>query len=244
MSKSVNSINSPRSRAPIDENGVMLWNLLADCYTYEKNQQSNPNANTANSKHLNKTKTKDKSTSTKNKESEFQSTNTSRKLKDPNDIVLRSWRERRSKAKYELARKAIINSIKEKFGRVEDTRYKPESCGYGGKVASEGDVPPIIITNADVEDTSNSNVNHDAACQCDLDLKFEGGKVEVGALEEVGGSHASRLQMGPGGELAQWRLAVRGRKAGAAGGPRGDEMPVSYTMFSGLIYYVYTYLKS
>ncbi|PZC78917.1 hypothetical protein B5X24_HaOG217007 [Helicoverpa armigera] len=48
------------------------------------------------------------------------------------------------------------------------------------------------------------------------------------SVEDV--SHARRLQMGPGGELAQWRLAPRGsRAAGAEGGLRGlttTDMPL------------------
>ncbi|CAH2239616.1 jg19137 [Pararge aegeria aegeria] len=232
MSQSVNSINSPRSRAPIDENGVMLWNLLTG-YSYEIYQQ---NIADVNGKDINviKAETKDKSTSTKNKESEFRLTNTNRKLKREKyskDIILRKWRERQLKAKYELARKAIINSIKEKFGNAGTYHNinKSESCGYGGRVASHGDVPAIVITNADVEDTSNSNVNRGVACQTDLDFKHENGRVEDGFMKRVGGSHANRLQMGPGGELAQWRLAAHGSRAGAAGGLRGflDEMPVS-----------------
>lgn len=51
-------------------------------------------------------------------------------------------------------------------------------------------------------------------------------------MQDDGVGHASRLQMGPGGALAQWRLAARGsRAAGAVGGLRGisrEEMPVSY----------------
>ncbi|XP_038221135.1 rootletin [Zerene cesonia] len=86
-------------------------------------------------------------------------------------------------------------------------------------------VPAIIITNADAEETSNLNM--DEKQRGNLDFVVDEWKVEGLEGDVDGGGHAIRLQMGPGGELAQCRLTVRDARAGA-GGIRGlfEDMPL------------------
>ncbi|CAH0723531.1 unnamed protein product, partial [Brenthis ino] len=205
MSKKLKPINSPRSRAPIDEEGVICWDILNEV---EEQQQGIDNKNTYNIQVL-EPKIKDKSTNTEPE----RETNTNKMEVDmkPNDIVLKKWRDTQSVVSYELAKKVVINSLKEKFS----------SCVDVDKVVYSRD------RIADVEETSNSNVNHveDGRGK----RKVISWDHRVGFCDDhVGGVCHAKFQ-GPGGAMAQWKAGARGGKAGAAGGLRGvsDEMPVS-----------------
>ncbi|CAK1541264.1 unnamed protein product [Leptosia nina] len=75
-------------------------------------------------------------------------------------------------------------------------------------------VPRIIITNADVEETSN--LNTDGTERRNLDFVFDELRVEGLEDEGFGVGHASSLQMGLGGVLAQCRPLARDARAGEA----------------------------
>ncbi|CAH2040820.1 unnamed protein product, partial [Iphiclides podalirius] len=232
MADSIATILAPRSRAPINQAGITLWEACTDndvsnkleC-VIEANNGTNP------------FKTfQDKSTSTNFKTVEIdftigKSTIVGDSEYNPKDTVLKKWRERQAKAKHERARRAVINSLEEKF-RGTKRQANLDAFEGGNKDYIHRSIPTIVITE-DVEDTSNMNVNRSAAAEGNFDSKADGFKVNNGtaAFEVV--CHARKLQMGPGGELAQWRLAPRGsRAAGAEGGLRGtvrEAMPVSWS---------------
>lgn len=216
MSKKIQSIISPRSRAPIDEEGIKIWNNLSEVkahggYATQNHGEYRENeSNDANHKSpVQEAKTKDKSTNTI-----LESESNNNKMKTdtkPKDVVLKNWREKQSKLSYELAKKAIINSMKQKFS----------SCSDVVRVGYRKD------TTADVEETSNSNVNRLNEGRRKRKVMFESNRVEFNS-EQVDGVCHAKFQ-GPGGALAQWKVDARASKAGATGGIRGtsDEMPVS-----------------
>lgn len=168
-------VNSPRSREPIDEHGIICWNMfggksilpIKTQVGHECQEEGRIVIKETNEdfRDISLPKTTNKSTNTDNTKVEFVFTNNnyhenkvSEKV-DPKVAVIRKWREKKSKSTYDLARKAIINSIKAKF---ENTAHS-KSCTDIDKVDNRKNVPTIIVTNADVEDTSNSNVNQNEA---------------------------------------------------------------------------------
>lgn len=214
--KLLSQIVSPRSRAPIDEEGIKLWNNLseanqyADLETQNNVEQCIDGNNENHDLRVLEPKTKDKSTNTR-PESESNS-NKAKPGTKPKDIVLKKWRERQSKSSYELAKKAIINCMKEKFSSYDDI----------DRVVYRKD------TIADVEKTSNSNVNRFENGRRKRKVMVEGSRVDFYG-EQIDGVCHAKFQ-GPGRALAQWEVDARASKAGATGGPRGtpEEMPVSY----------------
>ncbi|XP_045535415.1 rootletin [Papilio machaon] len=227
MADSVQTFLAPRSRTPINQEGVRLWEQF-------EHQQIVTDAQTdLNEEKMNTRKIfHDKSTSTNllNAETELaldKNTNLSDKEISPKDFVLKNWRERQLRAKHERARRAVINSVKEKFrGMQRQTNldaYKDSYKDYNHK-----SIPKIVIAE-DVEDTSNLNVNRGFDSQLILD--HVDGSFRVACCGVVGKvvGHARRFQ-GPGGALAQCRLAARcGRAAvtaGAEGGLRGTRTEV------------------
>ncbi|KPJ13159.1 Rootletin [Papilio machaon] len=227
MADSVQTFLAPRSRTPINQEGVRLWEQF-------EHQQIVTDAQTdLNEEKMNTGKIfHDKSTSTNllNAETELaldKNTNVSDKDISPKDFVLKNWRERQLRAKHERARRRIINSVKEKFrdmqGQTNLDAYKDSYKDYNHK-----SIPKIVIAE-DVEDTSNLNVNRGFESQLILD--HVDGSFRVACCGVVGKvvGHARRFQ-GPGGALAQCRLAARcGRAAvttGAEGGLRGTRTEV------------------
>lgn len=222
MTESPISPHSARSRAPIDEAGVTWWDNFGDQDTRTVHEDVELN---------NEPKFKDKSTNTNilARQREATSILYQNFVSNPKDRVLRKWKEERAKVNYEKARNAIINSLKEKFrgpnqgkiGRVVDEK----KAGIGKPITF------IEINGDNVEETSNSNVNHVVDAHSNLDLKLVEHRVEFPATVDEDVSHASSFQMEPGGEVAQCRLGTRSsRAAGAAGGERGlftENMPVS-----------------
>jgi hypothetical protein len=229
------SAHSARSRAPIDEIGLKWWEQYGDNQPGQSSEFYEQNE--IDIEHNQEQKNiADKSTSTNTLET--QRMLTSQVYKDyidyttepnnPKDIVLKKWREDQAKAKYEQARKAVINSLKEKFGAApKHANIHP--IAVTNKTHIRKIIPPIIITGDNVEEISNLNAQDER--QTISNLEGGGFRVEVGDRNDEGVCHASRLQMGPGCELAQWRLAPGGSKAaGAEGGIRGlarEDMPVS-----------------
>lgn len=223
MSDTVKSTLSARSRAPIDEAGVQWWEQYGNAEDKSKSSEFYVQNEVASDE----VKIADKSTSTNVSDEKFVtftvSNNTNSTL-TPKDKVLKKWREDQAKAKYEQARKAVINSLKEKFG-VDLKHANTRSISDTNKTDIRKIIPSIIITGDNVEEASNLNNGE----QGKMDRAvggFKGGFCVGGAL---GACHARRLQMGPGGELAQWKPAPRGSRAGAAGGLRGlarEDMPV------------------
>ncbi|KOB78490.1 Bacterial regulatory s, tetR family protein [Operophtera brumata] len=222
MTESPKSTHSARSRAPIDEAGVTWWDNFGnqDTRTIEKDVKLN-----------NEPKFKDKSTNTNilARQREATSILYHNFASSPKDRVLGKWKEERAKVNYEKARNAIISSLKEKFREPNQGKIDREE---DGKKAGNGKTTTFIeIIGDNVEETSNSNVNRDVAVHSNLDLKLVEHRVEFSATVDEDVSHASSVQMGPGGEVAQCRLGARGsRAAGAVGGKRGlftESMPVS-----------------
>lgn len=165
-------VNSPRSREPIDEHGRICWNMfggnsklpIKTQVGHECQEESRIVIKETNEDFRDIPKTTNKSTNTGNTKAVVFTNNNDHENKvfekiDPKVAVLRKWREKKSKSTYDLARKAIINSIKAKF---ENTAHS-KSCTDIDKVDNRKNVPTIIVTNADVEDTSNSNVNQNEA---------------------------------------------------------------------------------
>lgn len=237
MSEKTKSPYSARSRAPINEDFVKWWETYG-CVDLQNDKLTIENTSERtidNKSNINTLKVQRALTS------KLYGNFIGKTMKnvDPKGKVLKKWREDQAKARYEHARKAVINSLKEKFGVTQQYSNIPFVVDTGKADITEA-IPPIIITGDNVEETSNSNVNRDDEWRGEFGSKLESSKVEVGlgSVEDV--SHARRLQMGQGGELAQWRLAPRcSRAAGAEGGLRGltrIDMPVSnYTFFKLLI---------
>lgn len=237
MSNTLQSPLSARSRAPISADAEKWW----DTYGSENTIDDMKPSTSFDSKESNKNNSKtidNKSTDTSILE--LQRTLTSKlygnfmgksmKNDDPKVKVLKKWRDDQAKARYEHARRAVINSLKEKFCVTQEYRNIPSVADIS-KADNTRAMPTIIITGDNAEETStNSNVNRDGEVQKDFVPKLKVDKVDVGwaGVEDV--SHARRLQMGQGGELAQWRLEPRGsRVAGAEDGLRGltrIDMPV------------------
>ncbi|XP_053606065.1 rootletin isoform X2 [Plodia interpunctella] len=224
MEDAAKSTHAARSRAPLDEAGVKWWDLYGTEGTSTTSQYYVQNESEV-------TETKmfvNKSTCTRNAQAEIASKNYDN-LKniasdEPKDKVLKEWRDRQARARFEQARKAVINSLKEKFSDVSCSNIHPNTDG--NKIDIRKRIPTIIITGDNVEGTSNLNANRDGEDGSDLSLVDGDFKVE-NAVE--GACHARRLQMGPGGGLAQWRLLPRGsRAAGAEGGLRAakENMPL------------------
>ncbi|XP_052754507.1 rootletin [Galleria mellonella] len=215
---------SARSRAPINETGVKWWELyggstVASTSTSDLTYERDKTLATAEKSF------EDKSTCTNtlNAQREIVSkifeNRRSNDIKDPKDKVLKKWREEQAKAKYEQARKAVINSLKEKFKDAPRSNIRPITGEC--KTDIRKIVPTIIITGDNAEGTSNLNGNRNGRTGGDLDLMDVSCRVEFRGGAGEGACHARRLQMGPGSELAQWRLAPRGsRAAGAEGGLR------------------------
>lgn len=232
------SPHSARSRTPIDEAGVKWWELFGNNEPRTSEYYVQNESTVVDEKVENKTSHR-KSTGTNilDAQREIVSKNYENlkhiDSKVPKDKVLKKWREEQAKAKYEQARKAVINSLKEKFRDVPCSNIRSNT--KENKIDIRKIIPTIIITGDNVEGTSNLNANRGGESQGNLGFMADGFRVGItdGAGED--GSHARRLQMGPGGELAQWRLAPRGsRAAGAEGGLRGlarENMPVSYSTF-------------
>lgn len=216
------STHSARSRAPIDEVGVTWWDNFGnqDTRTVHEDVQ-----------HNNEPKFKDKSTNTNTLARQREATAILYQnfISNPKDRVLSKWKEERAKVNYDNARKAIINSLKEKFH--EPTQGKIVHVHDKKKAGNGKAVTFIEIIGDNVEETSNSNVNRDVDAHSNLYLKLVEHKVEFSGAVEEDVSHASSVQMEPGGEVAQWRLGARGRRvAGAASGQRElstENMPVS-----------------
>ncbi|XP_068626101.1 rootletin [Battus philenor] len=222
MSDSIETVFVPRSRLPISNNGVKLWELL-EPDTVESNISSNKERDEDKIQKCENKTFHDKSTSTKNLniELELDSATVEGAVKiSPKDEVLMKWRERKARTEHEQARRAVINSLKEKFRGIQrQTNFDAFEDVHKDYIHKS--IPTIVITE-DVEDTSNLNVNRDVAVQRNLDREV--GDFRVENVNSINGvvCHARKLQMGPGGELAQWRLAPRGsRAAGAEGGLRG-----------------------
>lgn len=220
----------PRSRMPINQEGVRLWEQFENKTTI-KTELNVDKINTSKIFH-------DKSTSINplNAETELaidKSAITSDKEISPKDVVLKNWRERQVRAKHERARRAVINSLKEKFRGIKRqanlAAFEDSSKDHNHKNI------PTMATTEDVEDTSNLNVNRGFESQGIIDYVCDSFRVGTcGVVGEVVG-HARRLQ-GPGGALAQCRLTARGGRAvGAEGGLRGtrtEVMPVSFYICS------------
>lgn len=221
--ESPKSTHSAGSRAPIDEAGVRWWDNFGnqDTRTVHEHVQLN-----------NEPKFKDKSTNTNTlaRQRETSTALYQNFVSNPKDRVLSKWKEERSKVNYEKARNAIINSLKEKFlesnqakiGRVEDKK----------KAGNEKAETFIEIIRDSVEETSNSNANREVAVLSNSNFTVVEHRVEFSGAVDADVSHASSVQMEPGGEVAQWKLEARGsRAAGDAGGKRGlsteNIMPVS-----------------
>lgn len=233
--------HSARSRAPLNEAGAKWWEIFgeldqpAEYFVQNEAKESLDN----NSKDIDD----NKSSNTNNLKvqraltSKLYENFIGRTMKnvDPKGKVLKKWREDQAKARYEQARKAVINSLKEKFGGPLQQSNVP-SVPNVNKGDNTKAIPTIIITGDNVEETSNSNVNRHGEGLGEIGSNALFAKVEIANAEVEDVSHARRLQMGPGGELAQWRLVPRGsRAAGAEGGLRGltrIDMPVSYCTFS------------
>lgn len=235
---------SPRSRAPINAISIRWWEIYGDqdklLEVHEQNEaidlRVDKNSELTNDNESSNTNNLKKQRALTSK---LYANFIGRTVKnvDPKCKALKKWRETQAKAKYEQARRAVINSLKEKFGGPLQHSNIP-SMHNANKADNTKAIPTIIITGDNVEETSNSNVNRDCESKKDSSSKCEDGKVEIAGevVEDV--SHARRLQMGPGGELAQWRLAPRGsRAAGAEGGLRGlsrIDMPVSHCTLTNL----------
>lgn len=235
MANSSESSHSARSRAPIDETGIKWWELYGNEGTGNKSDNFYLQNEVGSSQEGDK-KLADKATSTS--AITDQRKLTSKVYKDfigntiqpqnPRDVVLKKWREEQAKAKYEQARKAVINSLKEKFG-APPKHANIHSISDANKTDIRKIIPTIIITGDNVEGTSNLNASFEE--QGNVGLNGIKVRDEIGVGGDEGVCHARKLQMGPGGGLAQWRLAPRGsRAAGAVGGLRGfarEDMPVS-----------------
>ncbi|CAG4970223.1 unnamed protein product [Parnassius apollo] len=236
MADSVKRILAPRSRAPLDQTGVRLWELQEETQDTELNTFMQKDIPEKKVIEINATKTyQDKSTSTDIKnaaielsfaESAFEID----KQKGPKFTVLKKWRERQAKAEHERARKVVINSLKEKF-RGFHRQANVDAFENGNKDYIHESIPAIVITE-DIEDTSNLNGNCERGGQGNFDREIGSFNVYNSTMVNEVVCHARKLQMGPGGELAQWRLAPRGSKAadseGALRGTVKEVMPVSF----------------
>nr|XP_049693246.1 rootletin isoform X1 [Helicoverpa armigera] len=226
--------HSARSRAPLNEAGATWWELFGDLDVTSQYYVQNEAADSHNT-----SKRTEDNHSFNSNNFKVQRALTSKlygnfigrtvKNVDPKGKVLKKWRQKQAIAGYEQARQELITSLKEKFvGPLQHRNVSPVL--YDNKGDNTRAIPTIIITGDNVEETSNSNVNRDGENVEEIDSNCVWGKVEItnAGVEDV--SHARRLQMGPGGELAQWRLAPRGsRAAGAEGGLRGlttTDMPL------------------
>ncbi|CAH0674143.1 unnamed protein product [Spodoptera exigua] len=221
-------VSPSRSRTPINEAGARWWEVYGnqdqqtECYVQNEakdtvDNNSSKNADDSNSFNTNNLKLQRALTS------KLYSNFIGRTVTnvDPKGKVLKKWREDQAKATYEQARQAVINSLKEKFGGPPQEGNIP-SVLNDNKGDNTIAIPAIIITGDNVEETSNSNVNRDTEGWKEIDSSIVKDKVEIWNARAEDVSHARRLQMGPGGELAQWRLVPRGsRAAGAEGGLRG-----------------------
>ncbi|CAG9579582.1 unnamed protein product [Danaus chrysippus] len=198
MSKTCKSINRPRSRLPIDEETIRLWNLSS-------------NENTSDQK------TKDEATKTESKDRNFGEIE--------KDITLEVMKEKHSINKQQLAQN-ITTSIKEKSDNKNTIKSEPYAVHL--KVGYGRDDGTVITSNADVEDTSNPNENRDGVGERNLDSIISMRKVDFCGVEADSISHASGLRMGPGGALALWSLNRNSSAAGAGvGSLQTEEMPVS-----------------
>ncbi|KAM3959769.1 LOW QUALITY PROTEIN: ciliary rootlet coiled-coil, rootletin [Aphomia sociella] len=227
MSEIPKSPHSARSRAPINEIGVKWWDLYgtAGASTSISEQSfyiQNEVLSTVHNALEKSFKDKSTCTNTLNAQREIvskvyeNSINTD--VKDPKDKV-KKWKAEQTKSKYEQARKAVINSLKEKFKDAPRSNIRPIGCEHKTDIRKM--IPTIIITGDNVEGTSNLNGNRGGTAYSGLNSMDGNSRVEVDSAVGEGVCHARRLQMGPGGELAQWRLVPRGsRAAGAEGGLR------------------------
>lgn len=212
---------SARSRAPLDEASAHWWEHYG--LTSECGQEIDTNLIPKEDKSTTSTLNLQRDLTVKLYSVEIKDRNT-----NPKDIVLKKWRKAKAQKQYEQARLTVINSLKEKFGvNTNQTKINHESISRKDDI---GIVPKIVITEA--EDISDLNVNSDKYDQDDLKLIVSKYNNEDGSNGSGDSSHARKLQMGQGGELAQWRIAPRGsRAAGAEGGIRGLtglNMPVSF----------------
>lgn len=228
MADSEANILAPRSRVPINQAGIEIWEACIDSIFSAECAEGTNNGTI-------KLKTfQDKSTSTDLITAKVNFKISKNRTvggteKNPKDTVIKKWRERRATAEHERARRAVIDSLKEKF-RGTKRQANLDAFGVGDKDYIHRGIPTIAVTE-DVEDMSNLNVNRDTGGGGNLDRINHRFKVDSAAVAVAFGCHARKLQMGPGGELAQWRLATRGSwAAGAEGGLRGivrEVMPVS-----------------
>ncbi|KAJ8724261.1 hypothetical protein PYW08_015735 [Mythimna loreyi] len=236
MGDEANCPHSARSRAPLTEAGAKWWEIFGEqdppTEYYVQNEAKEPRDDKSKNSDDNKSFESNKLKAQRALTSKLYTNFIGRTVKnvDPKGKVLKKWREDQAKARYEQARQAVINSLKEKFGGPLHQRNVPSVVKVNKGDSAEA-IPTIIITGDNVEGTSNSNVNRDSDSSKEIDSNFDGGKVDIAIVGVEDVSHANRLQMGPGGELAQWRLAPRGSRAvGADGGIRGlarVDMPVS-----------------
>lgn len=218
MSDTGKSQLSARSRAPIDEAGIQWWEQYgnAEDDIYVQNEAASGQDAKSAVKTTSTNASDDRCVSFTDLSTYCPPT--------PKDKVLKKWREDQAKTKHEQARKAVINSLKEKFGvspKHGNTRSIPDT----NKTDIRKIIPPIIMAGDNVEDASNLNIEE----QGNVDRGVGGFKVVFGVGGGAGACHARRLQMGPGGGLAQWKPAPRGSRAGASGALRGlarEDMPV------------------
>lgn len=217
MSTSPKSPHSARSRAPIDEASIKWWNIFGNTdMQYTSHEEI---------RHFNEPKFKDKSTNTSTKFNQESILKQYYHVSTPKDKILNKWRAEQDKLNFDKAKEAVINSLKEKFGG----RNQGKICRVGNrKRADIGQAGSSIeIYGDNVEETSNSNVNHETDYRKILSSREGWNKVEVSVSAVDDGCHA---RMGPGGKVAQWRLDPHGSRAAGAGGTRGnttDDMPVS-----------------
>lgn len=231
MNDSEKSLNIARSRAPINIIGVKWWDLYGEDEKYCPIDKINNEAQIFTKE--------DKSTGTDSLSLQRDLTvhvinNLKSKTQEPKHIVYKKWKEDQTRKKYEQARKAVIKSLKDKF--AEDKVQLKTVLDTDNNTVDFKDIEAVIVKPGDnAEGTSKCTVNHDILSKRGK-LDFNLNEYKVGIVDVVGEevSHARKLQMGPGGVLAQWRLAPRGSEAeGALDSLRGlsrIDMPVSDTL--------------
>lgn len=223
MSEEPKSIHSARSRAPIDNVAAKWWEEFGVIDT-----KPLPDA----SQETLEPKFKHKSTNTITFPRQKEVTYKLNQSKDPKDIVLKKWQEDKAKMNYEKARKALINSLKEKFRYTDRTNTNHAAARKKDDICEADTRIEMIEDN--VEGSSNSNVNHKESKQRNMNLVLNKDRVDIKPTEGEDVSHARIVRMESGGEVAQWRLAPHGsRAAGAEGGLRGritEDMPVSLAL--------------
>lgn len=155
MSETPKSSHAARSRAPINEAGVRWWNEYGSSdettekFVPEQRQDAGDTkayedkCTSTNTLDLHKQfviKTNHKTNAKMNE----------KKIDNPKEIILRKWREELAKTRYEQARKAIINSLKEKFG-------EKEPIGNNVVIKRRGNDKriPMIIVSEHEEEKSN-----------------------------------------------------------------------------------------